>query len=310
VRRALLIPLLLLAPAVQSQTAGAGVPEWELVYECSQRVDDGVVGLAELEQACPGLEAALGELGYLAFLSDAQREDLTVYSLEDLQHIGNAPAVADPAQPPRMTTLRSVLDSMEKEAEQRPLSWWNRFENWIRELLKRRIEGNGSWLEEWLQKWSPSELFLKITLYSLVGLVILLAILVVLNELRAAGVLRRGAAAEAKTSLPGDVPETRAVASLADLQRLPLAARPAALLCILVNALVNAGRLSTERSLTYRELTRRASFHDESQRASFARIATAAERSVYGRANIAEDELDELLREGKELYERLAGRVA
>src|SRR5690606_124576 len=307
VRRALLISLLL-APAVLFRTAGAAASEWDLIRTCSERADPDTVGLAELEQACPGLEASLAALGYEAFLSDSGRDALSVYGLDDLVHLG---APRESANATLQTeSLHSVLESIEQQANERPPTWWERFKNWLQELVRRRSE-ESSWLEEWLQKVQPSALVVRTTLFALVALVILLAVLIVINELRAAGVLKRRARDEtdvgsalASRSQPGEG------LSIADLDSLAIQKRPAALLRILVAALVRAGRLRSERSLTYRELTQHARFADDGERASFQRIAAAAERSVYGASALAEQDVELLVREGRALQARLAERAA
>ena len=305
--RALLISLLL-APAVLFRTAGATASEWDLIRACSENADPDTIGLAELEQACPGLEASLVAVGYEAFLSDSERDALSVYGLDDLVHLGAPRESANAAL--QTESLRSVLEGIEQQTNERPPSWWDRFKNWLQELIRRRADED-SWLDEWLQKVQPSEVVVRTTLYSLVGLVILLAVLIVINELRAAGVLKRRTRDGTR---PGSAPASRAQTgegmSIAELDALPLQKRPAALLRIVVAALVRAGRLRSERSLTYRELVQYARFADEGERTSFQSIASAAERSVYGASAFAEQDVELLVREGRALQARLAERAA
>lgn len=306
-RRASIIFLLLIAPAVHSQTAGVTASEWDVLRACSGNADPEVTGLTQLEQACPGLEASLAELGYLAFLSEQQREELSVYSLADLVHLGASAETANTSL--HEESLQSVLQSLEEKSELQ-LSWWDRLENWVAELLRRRAQ-ESSLLDAWLEKVQPSEVLVRTTLYALVALVVLLAIALVINELRGAGVLkRRGSSAQRFARGSASNQHAEQALSIGELDRVPIENRPAALLRVIVAALVRAGRLRSERSLTYRELSREASFTDHAQRESFERIARAAEGSVYGGRRFSEADVASLVQEGQQLHERLQGRAA
>ena len=72
-------------------------------------------------------------------------------------------------------------------------------------------------------------------------------------------------------------------AELPDLQLLPPAQRPSAVLRSLIVLLRRSGRLQRERALTHRQLAASARFDDAAQRAQFERAALLAERCLYGR---------------------------
>jgi hypothetical protein len=73
---------------------------------------------------------------------------------------------------------------------------------------------------------------------------------------------------------------------------------------MLVAALVRAGRLTTERSLTHREISARATLDEEPQRACLVRVAALAERTVYGGAT-PDPDAEAILAQGRALHARL-----
>ena len=111
-------------------------------------------------------------------------------------------------------------------------------------------------------------------------LVVLLALAVIVNEVRVA---RKGRRKRGRTQVSAATGASGAALGRSlDLDAAARSERPSILLQMLVATLVKAGRLQAERSLTHRELTARAKFDDSSQRESFRRVAQLAERIVYG----------------------------
>jgi hypothetical protein len=95
-----------------------------------------------------------------------------------------------------------------------------------------------------------------------------------------------------------------------DLDTLPLWERPAALLQLLVQALLQSDRLGLERALTFRELSERAKLDDELQRSQFERVARLAERQRYGARSQppsagSDEQLRQTLADGLALYAQL-----
>jgi hypothetical protein len=79
------------------------------------------------------------------------------------------------------------------------------------------------------------------------------------------------------------------------------------LLQLLVNRLVQTGRLRAERSLTHRELVVRSRFDSESQRLLFATVANTAETLLYGSESAAPEQLSSVLQQGQTLLRQLSG---
>jgi hypothetical protein len=305
VPRGLILLLLLAAPAVWSQTAGspAGV-----VAKCIESDATDTYGLQDLEAECPGIEHALVELGYSPFISERQLDELNISSLDDLQQLTDR--YTEPSAAPggiATGSLAPILESLEtqRRADQ-PLTFMERFKRWLRDLFQRRQNPSQSWLDRWLEEVDVPETVTRAIVYSLVALVILLALAVLINELRAAGILGSKGMARKRDALAGDVPRVAPELTLADLDAAPAAERPSALLRILVATLVKRGRLRAERSLTHRELVARVALEDAAQRECFSHVSRLSERTVYGNARVPPDEIDRIVQAGRELAAQIA----
>lgn len=285
-----LVVLLTVAPAAWSQAAGEGERSTlDVIEDCSQSASEETYGLTDLEKECPGLRRALEESGYLALLSDDVREVLHVYDLADLLQVDSWYA-ARQARDVDVATLTPVLASLREQESERPLTWFERFKRWLGTLLERQSSDPDNWLARWLDEVDVSAAVTRTILMGLIALIVVLAIAIVLNELRVAGVLRgsrgrREAAVDATVAGP-------ALGAATDFETLSADRKAPMLLRMLVTTLVQSGRLRTERSLTYRELCTRATFDDSEQREVFRRVAALAERTVYGSGAVSAEEIE------------------
>jgi len=130
------------------------------------------------------------------------------------------------------------------------------------------------------------------------------ACLLVLGQLRPVHELLRGRApqetrAALATAAPG------AAWSLEQLHAVPAQEQVRLLLRMLIDALVTTGRLPDDRSLTHRELASRARLDDASQRGSWMRLASVAERQLFAPKLAPDAELGPILDEGEALYSRI-----
>lgn len=305
------------APA-QTATAGAAPPDaaqiataQAIVARCGE-ADSEAVGLTELQEACPGLEHALVELGYAPFISEQQAEELTVHSLVDLQELTRR--YREPLRVeivPDVARLAPVLDSLQQQQRaQAPQGWFARFKQWLRDLFERQAtrKSGDTWFRRWWSEHSLSERWVNIITYGLIGMVLLLAVTVIVNEIRAGwikGSVRRRAQLADAVVFPGMARPT-----LADLDAVVPELRPALMLKMLVNTLVDAGRLRADRSLTHRELSARANFDNSDQRDGFRRIAGLGERLLYGATPASVEEIDAAVARGRMLRTELAVPVS
>ena len=304
----LILLLVLAAPAVWAQTAGSPA---DILGNCAGSEDVSAYGLQELEVQCPGIEHALTELGYAPFLSERQLDELSVYGLEELQRLSARYAERPGAARGIGTaTLGPILGTLDEQRRaERPPNWFERFKRWLRDVLQRQQRETPTWLTRWLEDVDVSDTVVRVIVYSMILLVIGLAIVVIVNELRAAGVFR-GGRIKRRTHAAVDVSRAAGDLTLADLDAAAPLDRPSVLLRMLVAALAKRGRLRADRSLTHSELTRRAVLDDDGQRARFGEVTRLGERTLYGNARVSLDEIDRVVQAGRELMAQIAASTA
>ena len=302
-RSTLLVLLLLAAPAVFAQGEG---PARQVLEECVEALDPDVIGLQAIESTCPDIRGALEELGLTELVADSQ---LSLLSRDGLHSIVSL--VARYEQTPEREaigsdSLAAVLDSLRTPPEiAQSLSWFERFKRWLREIFQRKEmqSGQESWLSRWLEEHPLPEVVRSVLFYASIAAVVLLALGIIINEVRTAmrGRRRRiSATATDSTEVTRELtPAAFAVETSGE--------RPSALLRLLIATLVKTGRLTGAPSLTHRELAKRARFDDSSQRESFQKIAQLAEREVFSGKELPSDDLVEAVRAGRNLDAQLNG---
>ncbi|HKU14763.1 MAG TPA: DUF4129 domain-containing protein [Steroidobacteraceae bacterium] len=297
--------LLSFVPAVWSQTAARDERSpLDVIDSCIDSAPEDATGLTKLEEACPGLTSALDESGYLALLSTGTREQLDTYDLQDLLQVDDwygdeAAGDLDVAR------LGPVLDSLRAQEPERPLTWFERFKRWLRSLLERNRSGEeNDWLSRLLRGVDIPRAVTSAILYGAIMLIVGLALAVVVNELRVAGIFRKRHGLQDDSVAAG---AAVAASESEDLDALSLDRKASLLLRMLVATLVKSGRLKTERSLTHRELCTRAAFDNAEQRESFRRVAALAERSVYGTGAVPAAEVEPIVAAAQALDAQLRG---
>jgi hypothetical protein len=137
--------------------------------------------------------------------------------------------------------------------------------------------------------------------YAALTVVVLLAAVIVINEVRAAGLLpKRGEVARRRRGAR----DTPALA-LSDIEGAALSDKPRLLLELIVRRLSDRGRLPPSGALTVRELTRAAQLPEPDDRARLSELALVAERVRYSAQDLESATLDESVARGRELLDRL-----
>lgn len=165
-----------------------------------------------------------------------------------------------------------------------PSSWWDRFQAWLKQRLADSEDVDLSWLEDWLRLLDRhSELFAVVmrvsVVLSLVGVLYL-----ILREIELHGGIswrwrRKPRLANLDTRA---VRPALAALRWAEIQMLPAAARPAALLRWLLLELHTRALLPQDDSLTNREQLGLLSARMPSLREPFARVLDELEPCIYG----------------------------
>jgi hypothetical protein len=134
--------------------------------------------------------------------------------------------------------------------------------------------------------------------------VVLLAAVIVINEVRAAGLLPKRGDAVRKKPGPRDTGGAPHMA-WSDIEQAPLRDKPRLLLELIVRRLSDRGNLPPAGALTVRELTRAALLPEPEDQTRLSELALAAERVRYSAGELESAALDESIARGRELLERL-----
>jgi len=279
----------------------------DVMRDCAQTASPVLSGIKSLEAACPQLADALAALGLDEVLADGWRVRMSAYALRDLIGLQERYTGSKWRASPNTASLPEILEALKREQTPKPESWWSSITSWLKEWLAQSDSSLARWLNRWLDwvaRAQPSRPLLTVITYCLGILVVFAAIVVVLRELKAAGVLRRGArhaVARSRTPVRG--------AAGTGMVQMPMADSLAELLRLLVARLLQTGRLKADRSLTHRELIARSAFDSESQRSAFAGVASAAERLLYGPKGAA-PELGLVIEQGQSLLAQLSNSTS
>jgi hypothetical protein len=288
--------------------SGASAAALDVVVACAAQAAADTRGIVALETACPGLEAALREMGVVASLPRGWRESLDRDALYDLGALTRR-YLDMPAQTrPDQGGLRAILDELADEQVDPGKSWWDAAKDWLRSWFVNREDNAAPWLERFLDRLAQSADLLKAIAYVLLCIVVVAAVLFVINELRIAGVLSRrkqgGIAVDGAVASRSD-----AVApGLADLDAASLSDQPAILLRLLVARMLANGALPAARNLTHQELVTSATFADMKHRVPFARVSQLAERVLYGSGTADADDARAVVADGRSLLLQLQAR--
>lgn len=291
--------LFLLAP-LGAIAQSEGSPR-QVLDSCIQSLGPDVVGLEDMEESCPGLEAALAQLGIAALMPPDQHNLLSRNGLINLRSLLERYEQSPERAEVGVDSVRTVLDSLrEPPKAEHSLSWYERFRRWLRETFDKQEEQANPWLRRWLDEHPVSETVRLALFYGVMLLVVMLAVLIIINEVRAARAGRRKSrAADGAGSQVASVPGVVDVGSRGE--------RASVLLRMLIATLVKTGRLHGAQSLTHRELMARARFDDTTQRESFSRITQLAEHEVYSGKETSNEALDDAIRDGQSLNAQLSG---
>jgi hypothetical protein len=278
----------------------------DVVRACAATASPGLSGIKDLAASCPQLPDALATLGLEDVLEEGWREQLNTNALRGLTELADRYRGAK-WQTPDTAALAGILSAMKREQAPQSESWWESLKAWFKHWLSQSNSSVLQWLNRWLDAWlSPTKVsaaLVKVIAYCSTALVLLAALVVIVNELKAAGVLRRRPRA-ADAAHRGKILEASgeggAVALPTGSHRLT------ELLRVLVNLLMRTGRLKMERSLTHRELIAHSSFDNEAQRAAFAGVARTAETMLYGPNGAAPEQLAHAIEQGEGLVAGLS----
>lgn len=301
---AALLTLIAPLPAAQPDTLAAARA---VIDSCMSRLDPQVdVGYDRIAARCPDLARTLEQSGFAQWLPlgwKESRNNLSAGSLAELRTVVERELeTRASARTPRVERLGAILATL---AEQRAqgTGTWSRFKQWLRDLLERRerTEEEG-WFDRMVSRVGISDAIVEVVTYIALGAMVVLAILVVLNELGAAGLLRRRARGR-----PGDEETAalslRAPPTFGEIERAPLPERPRMLLELVSAKLTALRRLPPAGALTVHELARSAELQEALDRERLIALAQATERARYAERPVPAPVLEAAFEHGRALLQ-------
>ena len=274
-------------------TAGAPLradssPARAVIRDCAQQANPDLVGMKALGATCPELAKAVETLGLIAHLPEDWQDRVTPRTLADWSALADRyDGTVAAVPPPDSSRLQTIARLLRPPPE--PLTWWERLKAWVGSWLDPERGQWPDWLR-WPTQWRPGNALL----YGLAGVMLIAVVIVIVIELRAAGVFgagrrRRAPPRRSPTSTHTAFAESEEPTQN-DAAGGPLS--PDRLLRLLVTALTRSHRLERDRDLTCRELITAARFDTAAQRETFTTVALLAEQSLYdepGRAPAPND---------------------
>lgn len=297
------LALLTIAGAVRAQPLTAQA----VIARCVSQADAKLTGISALSKACPGVGAALDQLGLTAFLPPDWQKTLTASGLGDLGDLAQRYAGTTASGAPETATLRAIAAGLVPPPP--PPNWSQRIGAWIQRQAGPLLDR----AREWLRSLGPTagrSALARTLLYGLLALLLVAVVVLLILELRGTGVFRRGrsAARLPRQSASGARSPNTVEAEWREPDWARLRGQPARLLRLLVDTLTRAHRLERDRHLTCRELETEARFDSEFEREGFARVALLAERELYGPPG-ATVLSEVMLRDAQELHARLLAAI-
>lgn len=265
----------------------------------------------DLNKHCPELAKQLA-LSLDAGAFGSVRIDATsIEGLRDLQFL----AAGFDRRPPSLGEFRLDFDGLDALLadvlieEKTDDSMWEQFLRWLEQYAKEGDSGDFSRFLDWLGGLDAPPWLADVLLKISVVLIVLLALMVIGNELWLAGVLRRARhprSAQATGGTTDAAPKSRAV-SLDELRALPARQMAAAILEIVTAALVDRGWLSSSSSLTNGELVRQLGKQQRGIAGAFTDLVDGIEKVIYGDRLPDDESRQRLITTAREVIELARG---
>lgn len=301
---ALLLTVFSAAPLAAEKGAVAAIDH------CLAQLDTLDRGYERIAARCPDLTSSLMDSPWAAWLPRDWNEPGNQLSDDGLVEL-RALLVREAARVPashelRTSTVRGVLAALTASgARDHPRGWWAHFKSWLHELFTPRPQPHeDGWLQRLVARIQVPAALERWILGSVLALVVALALAIVVNELRIAGVLgtrrRRGGFS------PGGSVGARDGVTLEELERASPSQQPRLLLELVAIRLVAQSRLPPARALTVRELSGMARIEDAADRARLNELAATCERVRFSDEEVAPALLARALMQGRALLASLS----
>jgi hypothetical protein len=303
-----LVASLVVALGLISGAAVAAAPDVPNIDGCLGRLDPELdIGYDRIAARCPELVKQLEQGDWAPWLPRGWKDpgnDLSAGSLREFRDLViREDATGVTGRGPDVRGLKSILNGLEPR---KAVGWWSRFKTWLRSILEAREQtADESWFSQMVSHVGLPQSLRQLIAYASLVAVVLLAAVIVFNELRTAGLLPQSLASRRRR--PPVQPLAREKA-WSDIEPAPLLEKPRLLLELIVRRLAELGLLPPAGALTVRELARVARLPQADDRTRLSELAGTAERVRYSARALEPTALEESIAHGRELLERLDTR--
>jgi hypothetical protein len=296
----LLLPLF----AIPGAYAGDAL---QAIDDCLSHIDAVAdVGYERIAARCPDLTPALAGSPAAAWLPPDWRQPgnaLSSRSLGDLRALLVRELTAPAARPTPDTQRVAAVLAAVTETEPTQRGWWARLRAWLHQAMTpREGRANESWLQRWAAGLNLSKVARRLIGGTALALVVGIAVSVIVNELRVAGVL---AARERRPRGRVASLAQRGCLSLGDIEEAEASARPSLLFELIASRLAAEQPLPAARALTAGELWRRARLPDEVVRGHLAQLAGVCERLRFSSTPVSPGSLATAVLSGRSVLAAL-----
>lgn len=299
----------------RADAAAMGVgPALEAIDACVHRLTPDIdVGYDRIAARCPMLVRRLDESGVAVWLPHDWRTSGNDLSAGGLRSLSDLLVHEFPVTPPLGSHQPGIQHVPEilaglTHADDEHSGLWARTRVWLRGIFAGTDEtADEGWLGRVMGQSGVPQTVLELVSYGALGLVLVLALVIVGNELRVGGIWGGGGGrrrlgargpAEALDAVPGGVR-----LDWEGVRGSPVAQRLGLLLELVVARLNEAGGERLSRGLTARELLGAARLADERDRERLRALVRASEWVRFSGGAASEGEVAVVMEEGRRLLE-------
>jgi len=250
----------------------------------------------DLLESCPDLAILLATREDQDFIQPRLSSDTTLNRLIDERTLRQHPYSAVQSTNTDLNLLAELAkkyqlnDTLADEP-----SWWARFTQWLKDNYGSDNEDTDiDWLIKLLDEFSLPEWLFKTIFYGSIGLVILLAIIIIVNEFRHYKRYQNRDKHSANTDSLAHLHALRKL-SWDEVLALPVHQKAAALLQYLIQQCITRDWLPDNNSFTNREFYQRLKKIDVTKAMQFNQVVNAAEQTVYGKHPLSAEEVSTLI---------------
>jgi len=265
------------APASVESLIGA-------IDTCRERLDPQIdIGYERIAARCPDLARRLEQNELAAWLPEGWKDtgnNLSVGSLQELAVLMRREIATRSSRPaPRVTRLHAVLTEIGQSPDHRG-SLWKRLRLWLNKILPSGDEASDNgWIPRMISRIGLPQTVIEIISYFALAAIVGMGAFILVNELRAASLSRRGTVRGTET--PSRQASTPSAMSWHDVERAALTDKPRIVLELLIDRLTRAQLLPPARSLTGRELASAVKLANVKDQERLRALALTAERVRY-----------------------------